>query len=259
MAIIDTGVDASHPELAGRIAYAADFSQASDDGGASTDEGGHGTHVASLACAKGGNGIGIAGAGYGCSIIAEKIDFSDSSIAAAIVDAARHGAEAINMSFGTDGSVPPGQALLDALRYARKKGAVLVAAAADEDVTEQGDPANVLQPTNSGDDITRGMGLSVAAAQYGGGRAWFSGRGSQISLAAYGAFARREARRPAGRAARPPDKLEVRPGRPVGGTPLSPPATLACSAATAIAYPAGVHGPPQVVPSPPSCVTSTRA
>lgn len=224
VAIIDTGVDASHPELAGRIAYAADFSEASGDGGASTDEGGHGTHVASLACAKAGNGIGIAGAGYGCSIIVEKIDFSDSSIAAAIVDAAKHGAEAINMSFGTDGSVPPGQALLDALHYARKKGAVLVAAAADEDVTEQGDPANVLQPTNSGGDITRGMGLSVAAAQYGGTRAWFSGRGSQISLAAYGAFGRRDG--PAGLLGALPARrteLEVAtPADPSSGTPAIP-------------------------------------
>ena len=187
VAIIDTGVEASHPEFQGRIAYAADQSGA---GSPRTDQGGHGTHVASLACAAADNGIGIAGAGYGCSLIVEKIDFSDASIAAAIVDAAKHGADAINMSFGTDGTVPPGQSLVDALKFARKKGAVLVAAAADEDVAEQGDPANVLQPTSTGADITKGMGLSVAAAAYGGGRAWFSGRGSQISLAAYGAFGR---------------------------------------------------------------------
>jgi serine protease len=228
VAIIDTGVEASHPEFQGRIAYAADQTGLSSP---RTDEGGHGTHVASLACAAADNGIGIAGAGYGCSLIVEKIDFSDASIAAAIVDAAKHGADAINMSFGTDGSVPPGQSLIDALTFARKKGAVLVAAAADEDVVEQGDPSNVLQPTGTGPDIAEGMGLSVAAAAYGGGRAWFSGRGSQISLAAYGAFGRDGGPRgllgalPAAET----DLERPDPGDPAAGIPAVP----ACSCRTA--------------------------
>ncbi len=190
VAVIDTGVDGAHPDLAGRIVAANDLDGDSTDRGVAVDEDGHGTHVASLACATGGNGLGLVGAGYGCSLIVEKTDFTDASIAAAIVDAADRGAGAINMSFGTDGRTSPGPALLDALHYARRKGAVLVAAAADDPVTEQGDPANVLQPTGTGPRLEQGIGLSVTAAQRDGQVAWFGGRGTQISLAAYGAFAR---------------------------------------------------------------------
>ncbi len=190
VAVIDTGVDASHPDLARQIIAANDLDGDATDRGVAVDEDGHGTHVASLACATGGNGLGLVGAGYGCSLIVEKTDFTDASIAAAIVDASDRGAGAINMSFGTDGRTSPGPALLDALHYARRRGAVLVAAAADDPVTEQGDPANVLQPTGTGPRLEQGIGLSVTAAQRDGHVAWFGGRGTQISLAAYGAFAR---------------------------------------------------------------------
>ena len=69
--VIDTGIDASHPDLAGKIAAAEDFDSDPGDGPATTDESGHGTHVASLACAATGNGVGIAGAGYGCRLVVE--------------------------------------------------------------------------------------------------------------------------------------------------------------------------------------------
>jgi subtilisin family serine protease len=227
VAIIDTGADANHPELSGRIVYRNDLDDL-DAGSARVDEDGHGTHVASLACATADNGIGIAGAGYACSLLIEKSDFSDGSIAAAIVDAADHHADAINMSFGSDGTVPAPQAEIDALRYARKKGAVLVAAAADTPVREQGDPSNVLQPTGTGRHPAEGIGLSVTAAQSGGTRAWFAGYGSQISVAAYGAYSATAGRRgllgafPANHALiEDPD-----PGVPQANPPI--PATPAC-------------------------------
>ena len=66
---------------------------------------------------------------------------------------------------------------------------VLVAAAADDTVDEQGQPANLLQPTNTAPNITQGKGLSVTWADFfdenGGG-----GVGTQISLAAYGSYRR---------------------------------------------------------------------
>ena len=58
-----------------------------EDGPAGTDTAGHGTHVASLACAADSNGIGLAGAGLGCRLIVEKTDLTDSSVAASIIDA----------------------------------------------------------------------------------------------------------------------------------------------------------------------------
>jgi subtilisin family serine protease len=188
VAVIDTGIDGGHPELGGKIAEAIDNDATPGHGAATGDENGHGTHVSSLACAAGDNGSGVVGAGLNCRVIAIKTDLTDGSIARSIAQAADLGAGAINMSFGTDGSTAPVRAISDAIDYAVGKDVVLVAAAADSPVEEQGDPANLLQPTGTGDDMTAGRGLSVTAANFFDERAPFAGRGSQISLAAYGAF-----------------------------------------------------------------------
>jgi serine protease len=188
VAIIDTGVDGGHPDLAGKLAETIDNDGTPTDGPATSDENGHGTHVASLACAAGDNAVGIVGAGLDCRLIVIKSDLSDGSIARSIVQAADLGADAISMSFGTKGNEAAPLALSQAIDYAVGKDSVLVAAAADRPVEEQGDPANLLQPTGTGADITAGRGLSVTAANFFDQRAAFAGRGSQISLAAYGAF-----------------------------------------------------------------------
>jgi subtilisin family serine protease len=141
-----------------------------------------------MACAAAGNGIGIAGTGYGCSLLAIRSDLTDSSIATAIVQATDRGAHAINMSFGQDGRAEAPAAERRAIDYAFDHDVVLVAAAADQPVSEQGDPANVLQPTGTGPVLASGQGLSVTAADFDDERAEFAGFGTQISLAAYGAF-----------------------------------------------------------------------
>jgi serine protease len=184
--VIDTGIDAGHPEFAGRIRAAVDQDADTDNPG--HDDAGHGTHVASLACANGGNGIGLAGAAYGCGLVIERSDLSDFSVAQSIVDATDRGAEAINMSFGTDGSRPAARGIVDAIDYAYKRGVVLVAAAADDPIEEQGDPSNVLQPTGTAPDLAKGKGLDVTAATVQDTRASFAGRGTQISIAAYGTY-----------------------------------------------------------------------
>ena len=186
--VIDTGVDVTHPDLAGRIAFDIDQDPRPEDGSVGTDPAGHGTHVASLACAADSNGIGLVGAGLGCRLIVEKTDLSDSSVAASIIDATNKGAQAINMSFGTNGEAPAPKAIVDAINYAYAHNVVLVAAANDVPVTEQGDPSNVLQPSNTGPNITQGIGLDVTAADFAGHRASFAGHGTQISIAAYGAY-----------------------------------------------------------------------
>jgi serine protease len=188
VAVIDTGVDGAHPELTNKIVATADFDDNLGDGPPTVDEDGHGTHVASLACGQPDNGIGIAGAGLGCDLLVAKSDLTEGSVAKALVWAADNGAEAINMSFGTDGRFAAAPAIVAALHYANDKGAVLVAAAADDPVLEQGDPANVLQPTDSGSDINQNLGLSVTAANAADTRAPFAGRGTQISMAAYGTY-----------------------------------------------------------------------
>jgi serine protease len=187
--IIDTGIDGGHPELQSKIRQASDFDSNPGEGSATADQLGHGTHVASLACAAAGNGIGLAGAGLNCGLIIERTDLSDSSVAQSLVDATDKGALAINMSFGTDGSQPASQVEVDAINYAYNHNVILAAAAADQAVTEQGDPANVLQPSGTGADITQGKGIDVTSADFADQRSSFAGLGSEISMAAYGSFA----------------------------------------------------------------------
>jgi serine protease len=178
--IIDSGVDSAHPDVGPKIKSAHDH----DANAAGTgDEVGHGTHVSGLACGVPDNGFGIAGAGLDCQVVLEKSDLTSSSVIASIVDAARLGAGVINMSFG-GGRLSAGETR--ALRYALRKDVVLIAAAADQPIPEQGHPAKDLQPTGTGRKISQGKGLVVTAADPSGGRASFAGRGSQISMAAMG-------------------------------------------------------------------------
>jgi subtilisin family serine protease len=186
VAVIDTGAEISHPELAGRVAELQTFDAARSPAGLDTV--GHGTHVASLACGTGNNGVGLAGAGLACRLLIVKSDFSDSSVAASIVWAVDHAADAINMSFGTAPGATPSLPVLNAIDYAVAHGVVLVAAAADDPIEDQGYPASALQPTGTGPDLSAGRGLTVTAADFQDRRAQFAGRGSQISLAAYGTY-----------------------------------------------------------------------
>jgi subtilisin family serine protease len=183
VAVIDSGVDASHPDLQGKIADAIDFDDV-HPGPATADPDGHGTHVASLACASTNNALGIAGAGRDCRLLVIRSDFSEGSIIAGLVAAAQRGAQAINMSFGGSGVADP--ALGAALRYAVHHGAVPVAAAADEPVQDQGQPASMLQPAGTGPQLRHGLGLVVTAATGADARAGFAGYGSEVSMAAYG-------------------------------------------------------------------------
>jgi len=185
--VIDSGVDATHPDLQGKIAAAVDQDANPDSGPPGVDESGHGTHVASLACAASNNGVGIAGAGLNCRLLIEKSDLTDASIAQSIVDAANRGVLALNMSFGDDGSRGTTPAITAAIDYAYSRRVVMVAAGADDRVAQQGQPANLLQPTGTGARLDQGRGLSVTAAAF-DGRPSGAGFGSQISLAAYGSF-----------------------------------------------------------------------
>ena len=195
LAVIDTGVDGGHFDLAGRIVYSRSYDYEGCGGalepectGPRHDEVGHGTHVAGLACGTGNNALGVAGAAFKCKLIIEKASNSgsldDSVVAKSIVDATKHGADVISMSFGG----PGGSSVIDdALDYAYRREVVLVAAASNNDTTRQGTPASHLQPNGTGGRLRSGKGLVVTAAGHNDRRAWFRpGRGTGISLAAYG-------------------------------------------------------------------------
>lgn len=140
VAVIDTGVDASHPDLVGRVLEGRDFSGSST--GATVDKVGHGTHVASIVAA---NGASMAGIAPDAMILPLKVfrdsagGFSMSGYLSAIRYAADQGADVINISLGCGGSTACfSQAELDALTYATERGVVVIAAAGNGDAGGNG-------------------------------------------------------------------------------------------------------------------------
>src|SRR5918996_1505135 len=201
VAVLDTGVDASHPELAGKI-LTAESIDGSDPG---EDRNGHGTHVAGLACASTDDGVGVAGAGWGCGLHIVKLGTDltggvpDEDIVRGLALAIAHSPHAINMSFRGG---PDSAALGAAIQAAYERGIVLVAAAANaNDADRQGAPASMLQPGDAA-NLDAGRGLVVTAADFedtpGG-----TGRGPGISLAAYGFYDERHG---------PPGLISTYPG-----------------------------------------------
>jgi subtilisin family serine protease len=140
IAILDTGVDSLHPDLAGATVVGRDL--VNDDNDPADDEG-HGTAVAGVIAARTNNREGQSGICWVCSLMAVKVMDSTgsgktSTIAAGIVWAVDHGARVINMSFGG----PAGTSALEAaVGYASKKGVVLVAAAGNSGVDTHFYPA----------------------------------------------------------------------------------------------------------------------
>ena len=186
VAVLDTGVDASHPDLAGKILTAESI----DGSDPRVDSDGHGTHVAGLACASTDDGVGIAGAGWGCGLHIVKLGVDvtgrvpDEDIVRGLELAIAHSPHAINMSFGGG---PDSAALGAAIQAAYDKGIVLVAAASnDDDGGRQGAPASMLQPGDAA-DLYAGRGLVVTATDFEDTRAG-TGRGPGVSLAAYGFY-----------------------------------------------------------------------
>ena len=179
--IIDSGIDGGHPQLSSKIAVAEQFGGVS---GPLVDEDGHGTHVSGLACAATGDGSAVAGAGWDCRIALMKTPLlRDEDIINGIFRAVEHGADAINMSFGGGEPTP---AMASAIDFAFLRGVVLVAAASNDQDSDQGSPASQLQPGDAA-QIESGRGLVVTAVDFADLQAQ-TGRGSQISLAAYGFY-----------------------------------------------------------------------
>jgi serine protease len=190
VAVIDSGIYAAHPDLAGRISGALNECTVpvllgGCQGTGTGDEDGHGTHVAGLACAQTDNGYGIAAIGFGCSIYAIKSDLTYTSIVNSIYAAVAHGADAINMSFGGGG---PSVDLENALAYAWAHGVVPVAAGDNTQSPAPSDnyPAQYVQPEGSGPSIDSGEGLVVTSASHSGARSAFAQKTSGVSIAAYG-------------------------------------------------------------------------
>jgi thermitase len=139
VAVLDTGVDYTHPDLAGKVIKGHDWADDDDD---PMDLEEHGTHVAGIIGARTNNGEGIAGIGYNVSILAIRVlgigGGTAEWVASGITEAADKGADIINMSLG---SASNSQTIEDAVNYAWKKGAVVIAAAGNDGVSSRFYPA----------------------------------------------------------------------------------------------------------------------
>ncbi|NWG22491.1 MAG: S8 family serine peptidase [Chloroflexi bacterium] len=127
IAILDTGVSPTHPELRDRLLPGYDFVNMDDD---PRDDDGHGTYTAGVAAAAGDNGIGVAGVCWSCRILPVKVlnrrgRGNDATIAAGIRFAVDRGARIISMSLG---GPDDSRVLREAVAYAVERGVLLVAA-----------------------------------------------------------------------------------------------------------------------------------
>lgn len=167
VAVVDTGVDLTHPDLRGQLVQGVNLVK---PGRSPQDDFGHGTHVAGIIAAATGNGIGVAGVAPGARIMPVKVLDNTGSgsadvIAAGIRYAADKGADVINMSLGEQigadrvaDATGANARLSAAVAYAWSKGAVLVAAAGNASAPLCSEPAalpNVLCVGALGPDGTR--------------------------------------------------------------------------------------------------------
>ena len=176
VAVVDTGVDSNHPDLAGQVLPGADFITGAE--GTVTDPNGHGTHVAGIIAAAAGNGEGIAGVAPGARILPIRVLGANGSgylsdAANGIVYAADHGADVINLSISSTTSI---DAMTNAIAYARSRGVVVVAAAGN--TRANGSP--VSYPA-----ADPGV-LAVAATDSAGRFAPYSNAGDYVDVAAPG-------------------------------------------------------------------------
>ncbi|MBC7256935.1 MAG: S8 family serine peptidase, partial [Chloroflexi bacterium] len=150
IAIVDTGADLNHPDLAAKFwrntgeipgnymdddanGYVDDFFGWNFAYGTPSpqDDNGHGTHVAGIAGAATDNGVGVAGVSWLSPVMPLKALWYDgtgswSDIAEAIIYAADNGAHIINLSLGAS---TYSTTLHEAVQYAYERGCLLVAAA----------------------------------------------------------------------------------------------------------------------------------
>ncbi|MCW2799045.1 MAG: hypothetical protein JWQ70_517 [Aeromicrobium sp.] len=131
VAVVDTGVSASHPDLKGRVLSGTDLVA---PGTSANDENGHGTHVAGIIAAVAGNKRGIAGLANNARILPVRVldskgSGSSDDVANGIIWAVKHGADVINLSLGSTQTDTAEQA---AVAYAVSKNVVVAAAAGND-------------------------------------------------------------------------------------------------------------------------------
>ncbi len=138
VAVLDSGIDESHPDLAGSFDSGPDFIEGDQ---VPNDENGHGTNVAGIIAARAGNHIGVQGAAPGATVLAIRVlderNSGNTGVEAAGIDAAvARGADVINISVNPTLAVVttllPTDPLVQAINRAANAGIVVVAAAGND-------------------------------------------------------------------------------------------------------------------------------
>ena len=127
VAVLDTGIDQTHEDLAGKVVASINFTQSPTV----DDLYGHGTHIAGIVAATANNAVGGTGVAYNCSLMNVKVAEDDGScdsatVAKGIIWAVDNGAKVINISLTV---TKTSLTLEKAIDYAWDKGAVIIAAA----------------------------------------------------------------------------------------------------------------------------------
>ncbi len=172
IAIVDSGIDPTHPDLVGAVRPGHDFVDRDDD--ATDPPGPHGTSVAGVAAARANNGFGGMGVCFSCSLMPLRVLGLDgiafnTNTAAAIDYAVDHGAAVVNASLYGPNSP---QRLRDAIVRARAAGVLVVAAAGNEGTADPQYPAAFPEA------------ISVGAAAPGGALTRYSSFGGWLKFAA---------------------------------------------------------------------------
>jgi subtilisin family serine protease len=184
VAVLDTGIDATHPEFTGRLVPGFDaltgVADTADDFGPTTDDEGHGTHVSGTIAATANNAQGIAGIAPGVSIMPVKIldatgsgDFK--GMVAGMNWAIGHGARIITMSLGGTLEAAAVGKLQPTFDAAYAAGAVVVAASGNDGTTMDQYPCNFAHVICVGSTTRDGSVVST-----------FSTRTSALALVAPG-------------------------------------------------------------------------
>jgi type VII secretion-associated serine protease mycosin len=192
VAVLDTGVDSTAPDLAGDVSTGPDYTAGADPPGYQPPLD-HGTYIASLIAGHGsgpGDTLGVMGVAPDAKILAVRVILDDGepglqaynqdkrfadAISNGIYYAVRHGATIINMSLG---SADPAGNLRAAIGYAVSRGVVVVASAGN-DGTSSGFAPYIYPASFTGV-------IAVAAVTSSGARAFFSEQNSSVLLSAPG-------------------------------------------------------------------------
>ncbi len=188
IAILDSGVDGTHPDLAPMLVPGWNFYDNNSD---TRDVIGHGTVVAGAAAAAGNDGTGVAGVAWGCRLMPLRIadtncSASASATASALTWAADHGARVANISYS---GVTKIASVESAAQYFRSMGGVVVASAGNAGTFDAtADNPNLLMVSatdlndvlaswsNTGNNIDLAApGVSILTTVRGGSYGWAGG------------------------------------------------------------------------------------